>query len=120
MNRANYRQREKIRARLKAIGEPCAICGKPIDYDLDWWIDPKDGKRKRHPLSFEYDHITPHANGGDNTFSNAQPAHRICNQRKSNKDGHVVGVPISKRDKKFYANGQRVETPKQLPNSRAW
>ena len=80
--RPNYRQRERTRKRLKAMGEPCAICGKPIDYDLDWWIDPKDGKRKKHPLSFEYDHIDPHANGGDNSFANAQAAHRICNQRK--------------------------------------
>ena len=108
MNRPNYRQREAIRRRLKAMGEPCAICGKPIDYDLDWWTDPRDGKRKRHPLSFEFDHIEPHAQGGDNSFGNAQAAHRICNQRKGGK------MPVRDADSQSAGHFQ------QLPTSRAW
>lgn len=106
MARPDFRKRERIRARLKAEGKPCAICGKPIDYDLNWWVDPKDGKRKRHPLSFEYDHATPSARGGDNSLDNAQPAHRICNQRKG--DGRR-------------SSGTRPgKKPGGLPTSRAW
>lgn len=101
--RGNWWHGKKTRQRLKAIGAPCAICGKPIDYDLDWWIDPKDGKRKRHPLSFEYDHAVPLAQGGGNEWENAQPAHRVCNQRKN--DGR-------KRKKKVLTGS--------LMTSRAW
>lgn len=119
--RPNYSQREKIRARLKAMGEPCAICGKPIDYDLDWWVDPVDGKRKRHPLSFEYDHRVPFATLSDDEYAmarsmdNAQAVHRICNQRKGK---GYSRVPVSKRDDRYLANGVKAE--KQIPTSRAW
>ena len=106
--RPNYRQRERTRKRLKAMGEPCAICGKPIDYDLGWWIDPKDCKRKKHPLSFEYDHRVPHSRGGGNEWGNAQPAHRICNQRK--------GDRMHAKDSEGPSEGGF----KQLPTSRAW
>ena len=85
-----------------------AICGKPIDYDLDWWVDPKDGKRKKHPLSFEYDHRVPHANGGGNEWDNAQPAHRICNQRKGNR--------MPTRAAESQSEGQSGT----MPTSRAW
>lgn len=30
-----------------ADGEPCGICGEPIDMSLpQWFVDPKDGNRK--------------------------------------------------------------------------
>lgn len=109
--RPDYRRRERVRARLKALGEPCAICGRPIDYDLDWWVDPKDGRRKRHPLSFEYDHRQPTARGGGNDWDNAQAAHRICNQRKGARGG--PGEPKSPKNKKMPEGGE-------LPISRAW
>ena len=92
---AKPKLRSEIR-RLIALEEaPCAICGKPIDYTLKTYIDPKDGKRKRHPLSFEVDEIIPISKGGSPTErSNLQAVHRICNQRKGNKikinDGRVT------------------------------
>lgn len=92
------------------MGEPCAICGRPIDYTLDWWTDPMDGRRKRHPLSFEYDHRVPFAASGDNSFSNAQAVHRICNQRKG--DGthnHACANGAPARDDQ-----------RPMPTSRAW
>lgn len=99
------------------MGEPCAICGRPIDYSLDWWTDPSDGKRKRHPLSFEYDHRVPFASSGDNSFSNAQAVHRICNQRK----GDGTHKHSSMRGDMSCANGTQVrDEPKQMPTSRAW
>ena len=88
---ANGNLRRKHRARLKAMGLPCAICGKPIHYD-----EPSDSK---HPLSFvideklpvsrwrEFGYDSPEAAAND--WNNLQPAHYICNQIKSNKVGAV-------------------------------
>ena len=83
MKRGNWYHNKKMRAYLKAEGNPiCPVCGEPIDYELDWYVDPKDGKRKRHPDSFEYDHVVEHWQGGDNSRENAQAVHRKCNVRK--------------------------------------
>lgn len=48
---SNGNLRRKNRARIKAMGNPCHICGKPIHYD-----EPSDYK---HPLSFVIDEIIP-------------------------------------------------------------
>lgn len=89
--------RRKYRARLKAIGGPCGICGGklgPIHYD-----EPSDAK---HPLSFVIDEIHPVSRfrefGYDSPeaaaqdWNNLQAAHYCCNLAKSNKlptDGRV-------------------------------
>ena len=73
---AHRTRREALRARLKAEGNPCHICGKPIDYSLP----------AGHPMSYELDEIVPVALGGDPLDAgNVQPAHRICNERKGAK-----------------------------------
>lgn len=83
---ANPSLRNRMRKLLALEELPCAICGKPIDYTLTTWIDPKDGKRKRHPYSFEMDEIVPISRGGSPTArENLQATHRICNQRRGNK-----------------------------------
>lgn len=110
MSRPSGSQSDKIRKRLRAIGAPCAICGKPIDYDLDWYIDPRDGKRKRHPYSFEYDHIKPQAVGGSNAWTNAQATHRICNERKGS----------GKRKKPSKTQKATKQIEKILPTSKLW
>ena len=85
---ANWKERERIRRlciNRVENGEPCALCGRPIDLDLKTYVDPRDGKRKRHPWSMEVDEIVPLSCGGDPIDPrNVQPAHRICNQRKGN------------------------------------
>lgn len=86
----NDKARREVQAyvrRLVLSGAPCAICGKQINLDLDqWYIDPKDGKRKRAPWSLEVDEIIPISAGGSPiSRDNVQPAHRICNQRKGGK-----------------------------------
>ena len=82
----NGSRRRKLRARLKAQGLPCAICGQPIDYDLP----------AGDPMSFEVDEIVPVALGGDELdWSNLQPAHRICNQRKGKKLGFTLESPCA-------------------------
>lgn len=84
---SNGNLRRKYRARFKAMGLPCAICGGAIDYDL-----PCDGK---HPGAFvidealpvsryrEFGYDTPQAAAQD--WDNLQPAHYICNARKGKK-----------------------------------
>ena len=80
---ANGNRRRKIRARWKSIGDPCHLCGKPIDYSLGYVTDPRTGKRKMHPMAFVVDEIVPVSKGGDPLdFANTQPAHWICNSRK--------------------------------------
>ena len=89
---ANGARRRGIRERWRAIGAPCALCGKAIQYDLP----------AGHPMSFEVDEIVPVSRGGDPLdFSNTQPAHRICNQRKGNGrrrygGNHRNGLPTSR------------------------
>lgn len=88
----NGAARKKLRDRVKAMGLPCALCGQPINYDLDTYVD-KDGAIKKHPYSFELDEIVPtavllkqygyeEAVRGCLDINNVQPTHRICNQRK--------------------------------------
>lgn len=72
----NGAARRSLRRRVAAMGLPCALCGQPINYDLP----PLD------PMSYELDEIIPVSLGGNPLDpDNVQPAHRICNQRKSNK-----------------------------------
>ena len=87
---ANGNLRRKHRARLKAIGASCGICGGrlgSIHYD-----EPSDSA---HPLSFVVDEIRPislykqfgYSSREDaaNDWNNLQAAHYLCNQLKSNK-----------------------------------
>ena len=89
----NWKAREHIRRKVKQrvlAGERCGICGKPIDLSLpQTWTDPKDGKVKRAPWSFEVDEIVPVSCGGDPIDEgNVQPAHRACNAWKGNGKRH--------------------------------
>lgn len=72
------------------MGLPCGICGGklgPIHYD-----EPSDAQ---HPLSFVVDEIKPVSRWKEfgyespaaaaQDWDNLQPAHWVCNQRKSNK-----------------------------------
>ena len=73
---ANGNARRRVRAWLAAQGRPCAICGRPIDYDLP----------AGDPMSFEVDEIVPVSRGGSPIDpGNVQPAHRIRNRRKGNR-----------------------------------
>lgn len=69
-----------------AAGEPCAICGMPVDVHApQWWTD-RDGRRKRAPWSLECDEVVPVSRGGSPTDpANVRPVHRICNERRGNR-----------------------------------
>lgn len=79
---ANGNARRKLRDRWRAIGAPCGICGKQIDYSLGFVVDNR-GRRHPHPMSFVVDEIVPVKYGGDPLdFENTRPAHWICNARR--------------------------------------
>ena len=55
-------------------GLPCQICDEPIDYGLPYL----------HPRAFEVDEKVPFSRGGSPyDLDNTGPAHRECNQWKS-------------------------------------
>lgn len=82
---ANGAARRRIKERWRSIGDPCAICGRPIDYSLGMVTDERTGKRKPHPMSMAVDEIVPVSMGGDPLdFSNTRPTHWVCNARRGN------------------------------------
>lgn len=103
---ANGNLRRKHRARFKAMGAPCGICGGrlgPIRYD-----EPSDAQ---HPLSFVIDEIKPISKwylfGYDSPkdaardWGNLQAAHYCCNAAKGNKIAEpktIINVNISDGD----------------------
>ena len=81
-NDRNGHRRRILRNRVRQMGLPCAICGRPIDYSLP----------AGDPWSYELDEIVPVALGGSELDpENVQPAHRICNERKGKKLFYVAG-----------------------------
>ena len=100
---ANGSLRRKYRARFKAMGAPCGICGGrlgEIQYD-----EPSDAQ---HPLSFVIDEIKPVSRWREfgygspeeaaQDWHNLQAAHYCCNLAKSNK------TPADIRSKRKAAN----------------
>lgn len=94
---ANGHRRRKLRARVLASETHCGICGNEVDKTLP----PND------PGAPEVDEIIPVSLGGDPLKrSNVQLAHRLCNQRKSNRIS--VDEPTA------------TATPTKPTTSRAW
>ena len=75
---ANGHRRRQLKARVKAMGLPCALCGQPIDYSRPY--------NARDPFCWVLDEILPVSKGGDPLdFRNVQPLHNRCNQIKGAK-----------------------------------
>lgn len=73
---ANGHRRRALVARVRALGEPCHICGLPIPPDAP----------PGTPLAFELDELVPVSRGGSPIDpANVAPAHRCCNQWRGNK-----------------------------------
>lgn len=103
----NGNARRKARARFKAMGAACGICGGklgPIHYD-----EPSD---PFHPLSFVIDEIKPISKweqygyaspaAAAQDWSNLQAAHYWCNQQKGAHVGKlkkIIPAPVSKMRK---------------------
>lgn len=67
-----------ILRRRAAAGEPCWICGRPIDTRPE----SEGGPPARSRWSFSVDHLTPRSKGGTSTLANSAPAHYGCNSRR--------------------------------------
>lgn len=68
----------RLVAAVKALGDPCWLCGHNIDTNLD----------PRHPMSFTLEHVVPVSKGGSLLDpANARSAHRRCNSRKGTRTG---------------------------------
>lgn len=77
----------RAKQRLKSMGVPCWLCGRPIDPDL----------RFPHPWSFSIDHAIPLKHGGEVLDpDNLRAAHLRCNQRKGTRIGRHrdASVPL--------------------------
>ena len=85
-DRAYVQKREALFRQGRKNNTPCHLCGKPIDYDLDW----------KHPMSKTADHLDAVANGGPMTGPLAL-AHRSCNSRRGKKPLHNVTKPVTPR-----------------------
>ena len=103
----NGNLRRKHRARFKAMGLPCHICGRPINYD-----EPSDAK---HPFSFVIDELKPVSRWREfgygspeeaaNDWNNLAPAHYVCNLNKSNKTLEELRRGIVKHQKDVCSQG---------------
>ncbi len=93
-------RRRQYQQRFKAMGLPCALCGKPIDYTLPYYITDEEGHRHVNMWAFVIDEKQPvskwqqagynSASECANDFNNLQPAHAICNARKGNKTNFTL------------------------------
>lgn len=78
---SNGAARRKLRARVLATQVQCWLCGGPVDVDLPHGL----------PASPEVDEIIPVSKGGDPLDpTNVALAHRLCNQRRGNRDPSTV------------------------------
>jgi len=67
---------ERNKKKIFATQTVCGICGRPVDFTLDYL----------HPMAPCIDHIIPIAKGGHpSDLDNLQLAHRMCNRQKSDK-----------------------------------
>ena len=74
---ASKATREHARARIAVrvrAGEPCCLCGRPIDLSLKY----------PHPESFTVEHTVPTSRGGSDDYAALAPAHNACNRARSN------------------------------------
>lgn len=92
---SNGNARRKARARVLAAYDTCWLCGQRVDKSLP----------AGHPMAPEVDEVVPVSLGGSPTdFDNLRLAHRICNERRSNRmpvprprPGSGGGFPTSGR-----------------------
>jgi hypothetical protein len=98
MSRSRYGDgaaRRKLRAEVAALGLPCHLCGRAIDYSLP----------AGHPWSYELDEIVPASRWREGGYpsltacvtdrANVAPAHRECNRRRGNAPLGVPAPPAS-------------------------
>lgn len=93
-------KRRTYQQRFRAMQEPCAICGRPIDYSLPYYYTDKQGKRRVNSQAFVIDERLPvskwqqhgytSAAAAADDFTNLRPAHALCNAMRGNKEGFTI------------------------------
>ena len=97
-------RRKQYQQRFKALELPCAICGRPIDYTLPYYVTDKEGRKHVNMWAFVIDEKIPiskwqeagyssKAAAADDFANNLQPAHAICNAKKGAKTGFTLSAP---------------------------
>ena len=77
---------QKARKKIFATQSVCAICGRPVNFDL----------RFPDPWSATVDHIIPVSKGGNPAdIANMQLAHLQCNRMKASKTNVISAVKKS-------------------------
>ena len=109
-------RRRTYQARFKAMGLPCAICGRPIDYSLPYYVTDEQGNRHINMWAFVIDEIKPVSKWREfgyttpaecaNDYNNLQPAHAICNARKSNKTNFSLQEKEKTKRKRIALDGK--------------
>ncbi len=75
---------DKNKKRIYATQTICALCGRPVNFDLKF----------PNPMSPTIDHIVPVAKGGHpSDISNLQLAHLACNRAKADKTAKLLFKP---------------------------
>ena len=105
------RRYRKMAGRLRSMGLPCWLCGKPIRYDLP----------AQHPMAFEYDHYYPASRWREFGYAsqrecihdpnNGRASHRICNERRQNSMPWEARWPFGK--------GSAAPSPPAPPSKRS-
>lgn len=84
------RVRRQAFERDRALGEPCWICGRPIDYSLGL------SRRSGTPFAYEPDHYLDVSRHPELEYElgNLRAAHSKCNRSRGKRAGtHELGVP---------------------------
>ena len=72
------RPRRTAVAHVRAQGQPCWLCGYPIDQTLDY---------QTHRMASTVDEYITRSNGGSTTdHANLRHAHRLCNSIRQDRD----------------------------------
>ena len=105
-------QRRTYQKRFRAMGLPCAICGREIDYSIPYYYKDKQGNKRVNMWAFVIDEKQPISKWQEagycskeqaaQDFNNLQPAHAICNARKYNKQGFTLQKKKTKQETKQY------------------
>ena len=67
----------------------CVLCGLQIPDCIVW---------QGHPLAGSIEHLRPISLGGQNVASNRFPAHRLCNNRKGNREKFTLEDGVKLQD----------------------
>jgi hypothetical protein len=103
--RVNNSKAKRLRARIRAKGLPCHVCGQPISY----------GAHHLDPLSFQVDHRWPVSRGGpEYDADNCAPSHRSCNRQRSDTIDQIAidaaatyGVTLTAKTKAIDSNDRK-------------